>query len=138
MALKIHSEKAVENTRRWIIEKGFNPEYLDGEKAPETFEEIALAILADFERATANYNYPVNRDSRFADWCQGLPGILDTGAWLLGCTAAIDFVGDLLEETEEEKARYTESQAERLAAALVLKALEKGVRKANIRKYKGV
>ena len=128
--LKTNNKKARENVRNYII-AGFTPEgYTDN--PPQEFPEIARFILATFR----NEKYHLPQDFRyyrnnelaaFADWCAGLAGVLDTCYYYN--RSAVDDLGAILEETEEEKARYTESQAEELLTNLIYRELTKGERK---------
>lgn len=68
--------------------------------------------------------YRNNELAAFADWCAGLPGVLDT--YYYYNRSAVDDLGAILEETEEEKARYTEEQAEKTITILIYKELKKG------------
>ena len=125
--LKTNSKKARENVRNYIIAR-FTPEgYTDN--PPQEFPEIARFILAAFRNA--NYRLPEdfhyyrnNEFAAFADWCAGLPSVLDTYYY---CNrSAVDDLGAVLEETEEEKARYTEEQAESTLTLLIYRELTKG------------
>ena len=60
----------------------------------------------------------------FADWCAGLPSVLDTLYFYN--RSAVDDLGAILEETEQEKNRYTEQQAEQLLTSLIYRELQKG------------
>lgn len=125
--LKTNSKKAAENIRAYIM-NGFTPEnYADN--PPEDFPEIARFVLATFK--SEKYSTPGDfRDYRnnelaaFADWCAGLPSILDTCYYYN--RSAVDDLGAILEETDEEKARYTEKQAEKTLTMLIYRALKKG------------
>lgn len=127
--LKTNSKKAAENIRAYIM-NGFTPEnYTDN--PPEDFPEIARFILATFK--SEKYNTPEdfryyrnNEFAAFADWCAGLPSILDTCYYYN--RSAVDDLGDILEETDEEKARYTEKQAEKTLTMLIYRELKKGRR----------
>lgn len=129
--LRINSKKAAENIRAYIVDN-FTPEnYTDN--PPQEWPEIAAFILATFR--SEKYRYPQNvryyhgsEQAAFADWCAGLPSVLDT---LYFCNrSAVDDLGAILEETEQEKARYTERQAEELLTSLIYRELLKGERKA--------
>lgn len=125
--LKTNNKKARENVRNYII-AGFTPEgYTDN--PPQEFPEIARFILATFR----NEKYHLPQDFRyyrnnelavFADWCAGLAGVLDTCYYYN--RSAVDDLGAILEETEEEKARYTEEQAENTLTFLIYWELVKG------------
>lgn len=128
--LKTNSKQAAENIRAYIVE-GFTPEgYTDN--PPQEFPEIAAFILATFRRE----KYWCLQDVRyyhgcealaFRDWCAGLAGVLDTCYYYN--RSAVDDLGAILEETAEEKARYTEPQAEQLLTDLIYRELLKGAAK---------
>lgn len=125
--LKTNNKKARENIRNYII-AGFTPEgYTDN--PPQEFPEIARFILATFR----NEKYHLPQDFRyyrnnelaaFADWCAGLAGVLDTCYYYN--RSAVDDLGAILEESEEEKAHYTEEQAENTLTFLIYRELVKG------------
>ena len=128
--LKTNSKQPAENIRAYIVE-GFTPEgYTDN--PPQEFPEIAAFILATFRRE----KYWCLQDVRyyhgcealaFRDWCAGLAGVLDTCYYYN--RSAVDDLGAILEETAEEKARYTEPQAEQLLTDLIYRELLKGAAK---------
>lgn len=125
--LKTNSRKASENIRKYIID-GFNPEgYTDN--PPQEFSKIARFILTAFR--SEKYNtiedycyYRRNERAAFEDWSAGLPSVLDTCYFYN--RSAVDDLGAILEETDEEKARYTEEQAEKTLTALIYRELKKG------------
>ena len=63
----------------------------------------------------------------FADWCAGLPSILNTCYYYN--RSAVDDLGEILEETEEEKEKYTQTEAEKLLTALIYREIKKAVKK---------
>lgn len=125
--LKTNSKKAAENIRAYIVD-GFTPEgYTDN--PPQEFPKIAAFILDTFR----NEKYHLPEDRRyyhgsellaFRGWCAGLAGVLDTCYFYN--RSAVDDLGAILEETEQEKARYTEQQAEQLLTDLIYRELLKG------------
>lgn len=128
--LKTNSKKAAENIRAYIVDR-FNPEeYTDN--PPQEFPEIAAFILDTFR----SEKYWCLQDVRyyhgcellaFRDWCAGLAGVLDTCYYYK--RSAVDDLSAMLEETEQEKARYTEQQAEQLLTDLIYRELLKGAAK---------
>ena len=116
------------------IIKAFVMENYDGtgydEGTPEaeaqTFEEKARVILADVKRVKG---YEVRRHNdytwqmAFADWCAGLPSLLDTSIYY--CGSAVDLLGEWLDETEEEKAKYSETEAETMIDSLLYREISK-------------
>ena len=135
MALKTNSKAVSEKIRKWLLDGGFGVDYFEDcnpdKKVPETVEEMAVSILAECDRVTSGDYFTRNYSAfgRFEHWAQGLPGILNTETWYLG--NAVDFVGDLLEETEEEKARFSEMEAEKMATRLVYNVIVKAAEKAH-------
>ena len=128
--LKTNSKKAAENIRAYIM-NGFTPEgYTDN--PPQEWHEVAAFILDTFR--IEKYHLPQdfryyggNESAARADWRAGLAGVLDTCYYYN--RSAIDDLGSILEETDEEKARYTEEQAEQLLTSLIYRELKKGERK---------
>lgn len=123
MALRTNSKKAVENIRKYII-ANYCP--WDYENAPETddFRTIAAVILDTFK---AEYRYNLNRyknmQNAFADWASGLPGILDTCYYYN--RSAVDDLGAILNESETEKAKYSESAAADMLTYLIYREITK-------------
>lgn len=129
--LRTNSKKAAENIRVYIMDN-FTPEgYTDN--PPQKFPEIAAFILDTFR--SEKYGCPQDvryyhgsEAAAFADWCAGLPSVLDTLYFYN--RSAVDDLGAILEETEQKKNRYTEQQAEQLLTSLIYRELQKGERKA--------
>ena len=125
--LRTNTKKAAANIRAYIMD-GFTPEnYTDN--PPQEFPEIAAFILDTFR----NEKYWCPQDVRyyhgcerlaFRDWCAGLSSVLDTCYYYN--RSAVDDLGAILEETEEEKARFTEQEAEQLLTDLIYRELTKG------------
>lgn len=61
--------------------------------------------------------------SIFNSWVRGLPGVVGSEDFLF-CNA-VDFMAGILQESEAEKARYDETEAEDLAAYLVWREVSK-------------
>lgn len=125
--LKTNSKQARENTRRYIMEKFTADSYTD--TPPETWPEIAAFIMDCFhgEKLEHDNRYKAGRISKydlFFDWCQGLPSVLDTCYYYN--RSAVDDLGMILEETPEEKARYTEEKAEKMLTHIIYMELQRG------------
>lgn len=94
------------------------------------WKEAAKNIYKEFlEEKAGDYRfkkYPEN--VVFMDWMQGLPSMCCVSDDIF-LHSAVDFVGGLLEETETEKARFTEEEAEKLAVMLIYREIKKGVEK---------
>ena len=93
----------------------------DLEKTPETATEINKAIFGCF-LSEMKFSKICNEQETFIDWCSGLPSILDCCYYL---NSAVEMLGDILEETPAERAKYTEEQAERLFSYLIYKVVKR-------------
>lgn len=128
--LKTNSKKARENIQQYITNH-FTPEsYTD--EIITGFENIATFILNTFRSEKYNckedFRYYNNQEAlAFKDWAAGLPSILDTCYFYN--RSAVEDLGNILEETETEKARYTEERAEQALTALIYVELLRGEKK---------
>ena len=122
--LKTTTKKAKENIRNYILTH-YNPEYYDG--APtEDFKAIAKFIL-ETSRSESPYIYgKINAQDAFAVWCSGLPSLLDTDYYYN--RSAKEDLGNILEETEEERNRYTKADSEKMLTALIYRELMSATR----------
>lgn len=125
--LKTNSKKAAENIRDYIMD-GFAPEgYTDN--PPQEWQGVAAFIFDTFRNEKYHLPqdfryYKGNEFAAFVDWCAGLPGVLDTCYYYN--RSAVDDLGAILEETNEEKTRYTKEQAEKTLTRLIYGELKKG------------
>lgn len=123
--LRSTSELARQNIRGYIMEHA-NFESYSLEKAPETFDDFASAILSIFrrEKKYAFDMYPrVAEFEIFLDWAQGLPTVLDTCYYYN--RSAVEDLGNILEENETEKSYFEEEDAERNLTRLIYRELIK-------------
>lgn len=127
--LKTNSKKARENIKNYIIEN-FTPEnYTD--TPPTDWHGIATFIYNTF--ASEKWNciqdrryYGGNEWKAFLDWCAGLPSVLDTCYFYN--RSAVEDLGNILEETEQERKRYEESTAENLLTMLIYNEITKEIK----------
>ena len=120
--LKTTTKAAIENIKKYIMDNFDGTNH--GIETPETFKETAQIILDTFK--TEKYLECGNRQELFIEWCEGLPSILDTCYYYN--RSAVDDLGAILEETEEEKTRYNEAQAARTLTCLIYRELNKATR----------
>lgn len=122
--LKTNSKQARQNVQAYIMQ-GFTGENY-GIETPETFKDTAAVIMQVFnsEKPAEGGYSRMTEQERFADWAQGLPSILDTCYYYN--RSAVDDLGAILEETAEEKARYSEQNAEQLLTSLIYRELVRG------------
>lgn len=121
-----NSKKAEENIKAYIIEN-YTPENYGFEET-DNFETICKNIMSCFcvEKAyplQITVNYYKSIQACFEDWCAGLPSILDTCYYYN--RSAVDDLGRILEETEEEKARFDEIKAEKCLSDLLYRVILK-------------
>lgn len=119
--LKTNSKKARENVKQWILDN-LGPDYNAG-----SFNEAARIIKNHFfeEKIKFDCRYAAGRISRFdlfEDWTSGLPGALCCDGIYL--RPVVPVVAAILEETPEEAARFSESDAEKLMIRLIYRELE--------------
>ena len=131
--LRTNTKKANENIRAYIMDN-FTPENYTG-NPPKDFPEVAafiLGVLRTEQKHISNSDYyRANEFAAFTYWCQGLPAVLDTCYYYN--RSAVDDLGAILEETAEEKARFTEPEAERRLTWLIYRELSKGAAKREVK-----
>ena len=126
--LKTNSKKALENIRAYVMDN-FTPENYSLEPSND-FATAAKVIYNCFieEKSGTNDWGRVAEGVIFDDWMQGLPSIFGAD-YYLHCTA-LDNLGVILEETEAEKARFTEDDAAKLLSSLIFREIKKAVKEA--------
>ena len=91
---------------------------------PQTFKKTAKIILDIFyDEKIRNCKRISNYQESFCDWLCGLPSSLDCP--FLYRDSAVDVLGEILMESEAEKARYTESEAETMLCRLIYREISK-------------
>lgn len=140
--LRTNSKKAIENVENYILNNadfdnykncgGYElvnrilTEYRNGERDDKyiILGNIYLAIrhivYTEIQKYTRQY-YLLSDFNAFDEWVRGLPSALDCEFMCRG--SAVDLVGEILEETETEKARYTECEAEKMMIKLLFKVI---------------
>ena len=120
----LRTKKAIGNIRAYIMDN-FTPENYT-HNPPKDFPGVAAFILDTFRKEKmSDFRYHnCNEFAAFTDWCQGLPSVLNTCYYYN--RSAVNDLGAILEETAEEKARFTEPEAERRLTWLIYRELSKG------------
>ena len=123
--LRSNSKAVVAKIRQYIVD-GINPDYLGLAEEPDfpTACKLILNACEDEKR----YNRSRSGFDTFKDWAQGLPSAFNTCYYYN--VSAVDLLADWLEETESEKAKYSESEAEEMITRLIYRELTKGAAKA--------
>lgn len=126
--LKTNSKKAIENIRAYII-ANFDPSSYDEHKhliGTTDFSAVAETIYKVFR--AEGYNKIQNNATEleaFTDWMQGLPTIFNDDYYYN--ISAVDLLAELLEETDSEKAKYNEREAENFLTQLIYREIKKTI-----------
>ena len=125
--LKTNSKKALENIRTYVVDN-FTPDNYNLEPTND-FATAAKVIYNCFieEKSGINDWSRVSESVIFADWCAGLPSILNTCYYYN--RSAVDDLGVILEEAEAEKSRFTEDDAAKLLSSLIFREIKKAMKK---------
>lgn len=125
--LKTNSKQVKEKIREYILEHFKEYYYQDNKKYIQqdltNDDQIFLFIM---ETIKQEYNHEIKRNYNFLSfnvfesYCRGLPSILNCDYY---CNSAITLLGDILEQTQEERNKYTEEQAEEKLTYLIYKEL---------------
>lgn len=123
--LRTNSKKAIENIKAYIMQDAdYIEERTNGTISEELPEAVMLAMwdcFKDEKRYEIERNYHCASYAIFKDWASGLA----LGG--LFCyyynRSAVDDLGAILEETETEKAKYTEAEAEEMLTRLIYREL---------------
>lgn len=91
-----------------------------------TFEDVSVYVWRVFTteyrlRDSNTLRYYKTLQNAFESWLRGLPSVLDPA--FLYHESAVDVLGSWLQETEEEKSKYTESQAEDYILRLIYREI---------------
>lgn len=118
--LKTNSKRARENVRAYVKLYADFTNY--EENTPDDFGALAIKILEIFRNEHGHDIKRIGEQNAFFDWCAGLPSILDTCYFYN--RSAVDDLGAILEESEDEKSRFTEEQAEKTLTYLIYRELK--------------
>lgn len=134
---KTNSKEVKETIKNYIMEHfncymDDNRGYFSGDLEPinnastDNYTEVCNNILTIFwaEKLKHDINFKAGRANRydlFRDWCSGLCSALDTDYYYN--VSAVDLLGEWLEETESERARFDESKAEETITRLLWREL---------------
>lgn len=124
--LKSTTKKARENIKSYILQN-FNPENYAGYPDEfcgdeKNFDDVKKYILKIFRKEyCTDYKCVSPENAKFYEWASGLPCVLDC-RYFYNRSAVAD-LGDILEETEEEKKRFDEMNAENMLTWLIYREL---------------
>lgn len=123
--LRTNSKKAIENIKSYIMQDAdYIAERYNGAISEDSTEAVMLGMwecFKDEKKWEIERNYHCASYAIFKDWASGLA----LGG--LFCyyynRSAVDDLGEILEETEAEKAKYTEAEAEEMLTRLIYREL---------------
>ena len=119
--LRSTAKPVLDKIRAYIVDS-VDLEYFGLDNAPDYKTACKLVLDAcQNEKRYIRYN---NRFEMFHDWAQGLPTAFNTTYFYNVC--AVDLLADWLQESDKEKAKYTEEQAEQKITWLLFRELTKG------------
>ena len=122
--LKTNTKKAITNIQQYIKDN------YTGERPIDENADFSVFAWHIYDEFWTTYVHPANTkpyQEQFVCWLSGLPSSIDAGFW---CNrSAIKDLGDILEETDEERNRFSESQAEEMLSKLIYREIMKVVRK---------
>ena len=119
--LRSTNKKVLEKIRNYIID-GVDHEYFELEADPD-YKTACKLILAACENEKF-YNRSRSGFETFKDWAQGLPTAFNTSYYYN--VSAVDLLADWLEETDKEKEKFEECEAEEKITWLIYRELRKG------------
>lgn len=127
MALKTNS-KALRQKIRGLVTENYNSYVagcVEGFESTENWAIISKNIKDLFyvEKVKNDYRYKAGKISRqdlFYDWAQGLTSGLPTEIFL---TDSVEYLGDILEQTQAERERFDDMQACRCFVNLIYREL---------------
>lgn len=130
--IKTNSKKAIENIKSYIAD---DAEYIKDRaiydnKVLNCVDDIisyAFEIFCEEKAYEIKKNYGVPTIGVFRDWAQGLA--LGNLFCYYYNRSAVDDLGAILEETEAEKSRYSEEEAEELLTRLIFREMQKAYNK---------
>lgn len=129
--LKTNSKKVKEAIKNYIVEN-IDHDYIEEVTGKEvdklTYSEIKAALRSIVFEEKEKLHCLRNRRGKyyfFQEWASGLPSALDTKYYYN--ISAVDLLGDILEETDEERNRFTEMQAEEMLTKLLFNEIYNGV-----------
>ena len=104
------------------VNNGYVP-FEDLKTAAEAIKADVMRVMSGDYRNRA-HNLPGWSERDFTEWVHCLPGLLDL-PFIYRQPDAVEVLGDILQETPEERARYTETDADRLLCHLIFRELDK-------------
>lgn len=125
MSLRSNTKIVREKIRAYIMGDVIDHAHENNEQAPENFKACAKYVIDIFRIEKIKHDKRRNLSvyDYFVEWAQGLAL---NGLFLYYYNvSAVELVGGWLEQTEQERAKYDERDAEKLATYLIWRELTK-------------
>ena len=123
--IRTNSKKAIEAIKSYVMDntdfEGLGYEGI--EENPATFEEMARTIWRVYWSEVGHFNHREPLQVNFKNWLAGLPSCGLGDFFYYGST--VDALGKMLEQTETERSKYTEEQAETTLSYLIYREVAK-------------
>ena len=119
-----NSFKARARLRKYICENvdfSSYPEYANIDVTDFEYVSITLKQIFEVEYLDSRIIYKYRLFDLFESWCQGLPTCLDTCYYYN--RSAVDDLGYILDQTKQERSRFTEEQAARRLTYMIYREL---------------
>lgn len=125
--LRTNTKKAIANIRKYVVDNFMAYDYTTYSTFTETAKEIYRMFREEFFNGTKKGWYKTEFEGFFS-WSQGLSGggVFDFWTYSEG-NNPINILGDILEETETERNRYSEEKASSLLVNLIYREIKKEV-----------
>lgn len=121
--LKTNCKQALENIRNYVYEYALDRYEEEHEEAPERSAVLANVIDVFHDEYYRGAVRKYNEQRMFEEWARGLS--MNGLFCYYYNREALDDLGSILEETEEEKSRYTEERAAQLLTYLIYRECRK-------------
>ena len=128
MALRTNSKVVKDRIKDYIVRC---IESVEDVPELKSFPEMAHFVMADFDKWCSGRRPTYNMQDYFEEYCKECPWTNVGDFYLRTYENAIDILGEILEETEDEQNKYSMEQAEHLLMALIFRELRKGVQDYN-------
>jgi len=120
--LRTNCRTALKNIRNYIVDNSNFDSY--GIETPASFKDCAVQLMHIFYDEKAKWDKRrMSYQDLFVDWLQGLPSAFDSLYYYN--RSAVNDLGDILEETEAERNKYTEAEAEKMLSYLIWREIYK-------------
>ena len=121
--LKTNSKAARQNIRQYIMN---HSEYLTEVYEATTEKQIIASIAQAYKDEYLTAHTPMTQ-KHFTEWASGLTCGDLFDFFDFGTVSAVDTLGEILQESEEERNRYTEQQAAECFAYLIYREVLKAI-----------